>query len=238
MTGAGYYAERLAAERLRACYELAPARVRAYLDAEIEFILERSSPSALVLELGCGYGRVLQRLASNARAVVGIDTSFPSLSLAREFLGRNASTHLVAMDATRMGFRDGAFDLTACIQNGICAFAVDPLKLFAEAMRVTRSGGIMLFSSYAARFWQDRLEWFELQAAHGLIGPIDYTATGDGVIVCTDGFKATTMSPDGFAALAARLGLSAGIVEVDASSLFCEIRLPFRERGCDTGGDR
>jgi 2-polyprenyl-6-hydroxyphenyl methylase/3-demethylubiquinone-9 3-methyltransferase len=78
-------------------------------------------------------------------------------------------------------------------------------------------------SSYAERFWSDRLEWFEAQAAAGLIGPIDHAATRDGVIMCKDGFKATTMRPRDFAELAARLDLDAAITEVDESSLFCEI---------------
>jgi len=57
-----YYTERLAAERLRACYDLAPPLTKAYLEAEIEFVLARTTPSMLALELGCGYGRVLERL--------------------------------------------------------------------------------------------------------------------------------------------------------------------------------
>ena len=222
----GYYAENLAAERLRACYEVAPPRARAYLEAEIDFVLERTTPSTLALELGCGYGRVLRRLVPRSRAAVGIDTSLPSLKMAREFVGPSPSLRLLAMDAACMGFRDGSFDLAFCVQNGISAFAVDELTLFREAVRVTRPGGIVLFSSYAERFWQDRLEWFEAQAAHGLIGPIDREATGNGVIVCKDGFRATTVGPDRFEALAARLDLLPRIGEVEGSSLFCEVVVP------------
>lgn len=222
----GYYSERLSAERLRACYELAPPGVRAYLEAEIRTVLERTTPTARLIELGCGYGRVLERLAPRARTAAGIDTSIESLRLARAVLARGPSVLLLAMDASRMGFRSGAFDLTICIQNGISAFGIEPLTLLREAVRVTRSGGTVLVSSYAARFWEDRLQWFEAQAAHGLVGPIDTRATGDGVIVCADGFRATTTSPEEFADLAARLGLAPRIFEVEGSSLFCEIRVP------------
>jgi hypothetical protein len=38
----GYYTKRLAAERLRACYDLAPPRTKAYLEAEIEFVLAKT----------------------------------------------------------------------------------------------------------------------------------------------------------------------------------------------------
>jgi len=52
-----YYTEKLAAERLRACYDLAPPRTKAYLEAEIQFVLQKMFPSMVVLELGCGYGQ-------------------------------------------------------------------------------------------------------------------------------------------------------------------------------------
>jgi ubiquinone/menaquinone biosynthesis C-methylase UbiE len=169
----GYYSERLSGERLRACYDLAPPRTKAYLGAEIEFVLQKTSSSMAVLELGCGYGRVLRRLLPRVRTLVGIDTSLPSLRMAVDFVGHEKPVHLAAMDATRMGFRDHTFDLTICIQNGISAFGVDQQQLFAEAARVTRSGGVVLFSSYSERFWEERLKWFEIQAEHGLIGEID-----------------------------------------------------------------
>jgi 2-polyprenyl-6-hydroxyphenyl methylase/3-demethylubiquinone-9 3-methyltransferase len=223
---AGYYADKLSAERLRACYELAPPRARAYLEGEIEYVLEQTPPSALVLELGCGYGRVLRRLASRARGVAGIDTSPESLQLAREFIGPASNVRLAAMDAARLGLRDHGFDLTICIQNGISVFGVDPQQLVREAVRVTRSHGRVLFSSYSARFWEARLEWFEVQAAQGLIGEIDRQATRDGVIVCKDGFRATTMDADGFRRLVAPLGLVPTVTEVQGSSLFCEIVTP------------
>ena len=223
---ANYYTENLAAGRLRACYDLAPPGVQAYLEAEIDYLLHKASPSMTALELGCGYGRVLRRLIPHVREAIGIDTSFPSLRMALEYVGRPESLRLTQMDALHLGFRDATFDLTLCIQNGISAFGVDQQRLFAEAVRVTRSRGTVLFSSYCESFWPDRLQWFELQSAHGLIGEIDYQRTGNGVIVCRDGFRATTVSADGFRSLAGVLGLSPKIVEVDNSSLFCEIMVP------------
>jgi len=222
----GYYTEKLAAERLRACYDLAPPRTKAYLEAEIEFVLGRTRPSMVVLELGCGFGRVLRRLLPVVRVACGIDTSLASLRMALESMGGKSSLRLACMDAIHMGFGERVFDLTVCVQNGICAFAVDQQQLLREAMRVTRSGGLVLFSSYAAQFWQHRLQWFEIQSTHHLIGEIDQQATGHGVIVCKDGFRATTADRASFEKLAAGLGVAPRITEVDDSSLFCEILVP------------
>jgi SAM-dependent methyltransferase len=226
LNGSAYYSDKLSAERLRRCYEVAPPRVRQYLEAEIQFVLQRIRRDSLVLELGCGYGRVLRRLAGKARRVIGIDTSIGSLRLAHEELHGAPSCSLAGMDAARLGFCDRAFDLVACIQNGISAFHVDRRTLIEEAVRVTRSGGRVLFSSYSPRFWNDRMTWFRAQAEHGLIGEIDEDRTGDGVIVCKDGFMGTTVRADEFRALAEGLGVGCTITEVDESSIFCEIVLP------------
>jgi 2-polyprenyl-6-hydroxyphenyl methylase/3-demethylubiquinone-9 3-methyltransferase len=221
----GYYTQKLSAERLRKCYEIAPPRIKQYLEAEIEYILKKINPSDIVLELGCGYGRVLEKIRTKAKATIGIDTSFASIQLARQNLRDSPSSHLLAMNAVELGFRDRVFDVVICIQNGISAFKVDQHILIKEAMRVTRSGGRILFSSYSDRFWEDRLEWFQLQSDHGLLGEIDYQATGDGVIVCKDGFKATTIRPNDFVLLTADLNVEPFITEVDDSSIFYEIAI-------------
>jgi len=219
----GYYSQRLAADRLKACYDLAPPRTKQYLEAEISFVLGKVSKEHIVLEMGCGYGRVINRLKGEVKAVAGIDTSNESLLMAGVHLGTATSIWLARMNAVCLGFRDRVFDVTLCIQNGISAFAVDKTKLFEEAIRVTKPGGTVLFSSYSAQFWPHRLEWFEVQSAHGLIGPIDYEQTKNGLIVCKDGFRSTTLSPEDFKALAAQAGQVSTIVEVDGSSVFCEI---------------
>jgi len=221
----GYYSQNLSAERLHLCYEIAPPRVKHYLKEEIGFVLDRIKPSALVLELGCGYGRVIQKLVVKAKTVVGIDTSHDNLRLARKIAGSTPSYYLFEMNAIALGFRDRQFDMVICIQNGISAFKVNPQKLIKEAMRVTRSGGTVLFSSYSEGFWGNRLKWFQIQSDHGLIGEIDYDATGDGVIVCKDGFRANTVGPDDFISLTSYFDIVPKITEVDGSSVFCEIRI-------------
>ncbi len=219
----GYYTQRLSAERLKKCYEIAPPRIKQYLEAEIEYVLKKINPSDAVLELGCGYGRVLDKIRTKAKAAIGIDTSFASLQMAWQTLRNSPSYHLLAMNAVELGFRDKVFDVVICIQNGISAFKVDQHTLIKEAMRVTRSGGRILFSSYSDQFWEHRLQWFQIQSDHGLLGEIDYKATGDGVIVCKDGFKATTIRPHDFVLLATDLNVEPLITEVDDSSIFYEI---------------
>jgi hypothetical protein len=60
-----------------------------------------------------------------------------------------------------------------------------------------------------------------LQSKVGLVGKIDYEKTDNGLIVCKDGFTATTVRPDQFRELVSEYDVAAEIVEVDESSLFC-----------------
>jgi 2-polyprenyl-6-hydroxyphenyl methylase/3-demethylubiquinone-9 3-methyltransferase len=219
----GYYAKKLAAERLELVYTIASPRIRQYLDAEIDHVVGQIRSHDIILELGCGYGRVLERLTTNVGVAIGVDTSIESLSYGRARGILPANCFLICADAVHLPFTDGLFDCTLCIQNGISAFKVDRLALLRESVRVTRSGGKVLYSSYAARFWPDRLEWFEAQSRAGLLGSIDYDKTSEGVIVCTDGFTANTVGPEEFRSLAAQIGVKPVIQEVDGSSLFCEI---------------
>ncbi|NCA77190.1 MAG: class I SAM-dependent methyltransferase [Alphaproteobacteria bacterium] len=218
-----YYSEHLNANNLLRCYEVAPLRVKQFLEAEIGFVLSRTDADSVVLDLGCGYGRVAIRLAEKARQVTGIDISSDNIKLAETcFSLPNIRYHV--MDAIALDFPYDTFDMTLCIQNGISAFRVNPEALIREALRVTRKGGLLLFSSYSDKFWNDRLHWFHIQSKEGLIGEIDDDLTKNGIIVCRDGFRAVTCSGSEFLELASKLNIAAKIHEIDASTVFCEMR--------------
>lgn len=204
-------------------YEVAPPRVRQYLRAEIDHVCGKIERGDTVLDLGCGYGRALPAFSRIAGITVGIDTSYSSLISALDLTRDLPGCHIACMDATYLAFPDRCFDKIICIQNGLSAFQADQRELIRESIRVTRPGGIVFFSTYSEKFWDHRLEWFRLQAAAGLLGEIDMTRTKDGVIICKDGFRATTVGPDEFAELTAGFDVTVNIAEVDDSSLFCEI---------------
>jgi len=206
---------------LEKCYKLAPVRVKQFLEAEIAFVLNKISKNDKVLDLGCGYGRVAIRLLEKAKKIVGIDISKDNIQLAKKIVGNNENCEFYTMDAINLKFVDNFFDTVICIQNGVSAFKVNPLRLIKESIRVTRKGGTVLFSSYSEKFWDYRLKWFQIQAEHKLIGEIDYSLTENGVIVCKDGFKAITYSGQEFLELASNFNVKTTIHEIDDSSVFC-----------------
>lgn len=220
-----YYVQKLSAHRLKRVYDIAPPRVQRYLDAEIEYILQKIKPGDNVIELGCGYGRMMEKLAAKAGNVVGIDISEENIILAREYLRELQNTAVYQMSADELGFFDHTFDLVVVAQNGISAFKIEPARLLKECLRITKKGGLILFSTYSHKFWEYRLQWFRLQADEGLLGEIDWEQTKPGIIICKDGFKATTFSEDDFLQLAGEFQLEAKLTEINESSLFCELQV-------------
>ncbi len=218
-----YYTYLLNSNKLQRCYEIAPARVKQFLEAEITFVMNKISQNDVVLDLGCGYGRVAIRLLEKAKKVIGIDISKDNIQLATKNIGNNENCEFYTMDAIDLKFDNNFFDMVICVQNGISAFKINPLRLIKESIRVTRKEGSVLFSTYSDKFWDNRIKWFQIQADHGLIGEIDYKLTKNGVIICKDGFKATTYSEQEFFELASHFDVQTTIHEIDNSSLFCEM---------------
>ncbi len=225
-----YYKNKLSANRLRQCYDLATVEVKEYLDAELKYVQSWLPEKGLILELGCGYGRVLKQLYTDQHQLIGVDNAPESLYAGIDYLAQDdlkkPMATLAAMNALVLGFPDSCFDLVLCIQNGLSAFGVDKRELIHEALRVTKPGGRALFSSYSPNFWEQRLIWFELQAKAGLLGDIDREATGNGVIACTDGFRSTTIVKEEFIDLTSHLKNRREITEVAGSSVFCNIEAP------------
>lgn len=219
-----YYSDKLSAERLKRVYEIAPQRVKQYFEAEVNYVLQKIRLKDLVLELGCGYGRILPALSKKAKTVIGIDISFPSLMLGKKYMQNISNCSFAQMNAIQIAFSNNVFDVVVCIQNGISAFHVDPIALIRESIRITKREGVILFSSYSEKFWKYRLEWFQLQSNAGLLGEIDFEKTHDGMIICKDGFTATTVTPDQFKTLTSKIdNIEVTIEEADQSSVFCTI---------------
>ncbi len=97
---------------------------------------------ARVLDIGCGTGEIVLRLAREfpGLTLVGIDVHEPHLALARErsrsLVGR---VQFRSGDAFALDFEDGAFDLTLC--RHMLQAVPEPERVLAEMKRVTRRGG-------------------------------------------------------------------------------------------------
>jgi phosphatidylethanolamine/phosphatidyl-N-methylethanolamine N-methyltransferase len=118
-------------------------------------------PGPRMLEVGVGTGLALPHYRRDL-AVVGIDLSREMLERARERVaaeGLRSVRGLMEMDAERMAFRDGAFDVAVAMFTA--SVVPDAKRLFAEMSRVVRPGGHLLFVNHFAveagvRWWVER----------------------------------------------------------------------------------
>jgi len=93
------------------------------------------------LDLACGTGINLHRLADAGWSVIGVDISADQLRVARERAGDEIE--LVQADATQLRFEDGAFDAVAC---SLLHTDVDDVgAVWREAARVLEPGGRLAY---------------------------------------------------------------------------------------------
>lgn len=219
-----YYAESLNSQKLFQVYNTAIPRIRQYFEAEIDFVRQQLTGRERVLEVGAGYGRIVRALAPSCASILGMDISPDSVILGKEYLKDFPNADMVEMDVHHMHF-DQSFDVTLCLQNALSAMRADD-QVIQNILGLLSPGGTAFFSTYSANFWAWRIAWFQEQADKGLLGELDLEKTKDGVIVCKDGFRATTQTPEEYEAIGRASGLPYEVTEVDGSSLFLVIRKP------------
>jgi ubiquinone/menaquinone biosynthesis C-methylase UbiE len=115
------------------------------------------------LEVGCGTGLILQRIAAVARSAKGIDLSEGMLAHAR---GRGLDVQQAS--ATSLPFSDESFDVTYSFK--VLAHVPELETALAEMGRVTRRGGrvfIELYNKHSLRYLIRRLRGGE-SIGHGL----------------------------------------------------------------------
>lgn len=107
--------------------------------------LVKPAPGMRALDVGCGPGAVLVRLADilGGSQVAGVDPSEPFVAAARQ---RVPDADIRVAGADPLPFDDGAFDLA--IAQLVVNFMPDPVAGVREMARVTRPGGTV-----AASLW-------------------------------------------------------------------------------------
>jgi SAM-dependent methyltransferase len=109
-------------------------------------------PITRLLEIAAGTGVVTRRLAAqlpSGAAIVATDLNAPMLEHAAA-VGTVRPVEWRQADAMRLPFDDASFDAIAC-QFGVMFFP-DRSRAFAEARRVLRPGGVLVFNVW------DRIE--------------------------------------------------------------------------------
>lgn len=105
------------------------------------------SPDDIILDVGCGGGININRMAQEAKKVYGVDYSKESVSLSREVnddLIRQGRVEVVEGNVMDLPFEDETFDVVTAFET--VYFWPDMEKSFSEVKRVLKPGGMFLIS--------------------------------------------------------------------------------------------
>jgi SAM-dependent methyltransferase len=143
LSAAAHVQRRLWGTDPRAWAELAEAHNQPLFEAVLD--AAGAGPGTRLLDVGCGSGLTLVLAAGRGAIPAGLDISPGLLRIARD---RLPDADLREGDMEHLPFGDGTFDAV----TGVNAFqfAGNPQKALHEAARVTRPGGRVVASLFAA----------------------------------------------------------------------------------------
>ena len=119
-----------------------PEETRAVVARQLLDLLDRIDPQSLVLDIGCGPGRVLGYIARRGMHCIGLDRSRVSVRLAVERYGAPG----VVGDNLNLPFATASADMV--ISDGVIHHTADPRAAFVENSRVLKPGGLMYLGVY------------------------------------------------------------------------------------------
>jgi SAM-dependent methyltransferase len=100
-------------------------------------------PGRKALELGCGTGVFLEKVARSGARICGIDLSIDLLDKAKGRVAPLGNVRLTRGDAERMPFPDGGFD---AVYGSSILHHLTLERAMSEVFRVLRPGGVAVFT--------------------------------------------------------------------------------------------
>jgi 2-polyprenyl-3-methyl-5-hydroxy-6-metoxy-1,4-benzoquinol methylase len=119
--------------------------------AKAEFVVDRVELGADVLDIGCGDGAYMSRVAAKAGHVVGIDADTEAVRLATKMLRRNGSANAVAhqMPISQLSLssltRDRPFDLVYSMD--VIEHLPDPTEMLDRIVGVAKPGATVIIGT-------------------------------------------------------------------------------------------
>ena len=116
----------------------------------------------VILDVGCGGGINIKRMAQDAKKVYGIDYSIESVNLSKEVnekLINEGKVEIMKGNVKDLPFEDNTFDIVTAFET--VYFWPDIEKCFGEVKRVLKPGGMFLIGmetngsdNWVMKFWK------------------------------------------------------------------------------------
>ena len=152
------------------------------------------SPDDIVLDIGCGGGMNINRMAQTAKKVYGVDYSIESVNLSKEVnddLIREGRVEIYEGNVMDLPFEDNSFDIVTAFET--IYFWPDIEKSFGEVKRVLKPGGMFLIgcesngaNNLAMKFF-DKVIDMTFYEDHELVGFLEGNNFNDITVFLRDG---------------------------------------------------
>lgn len=128
---------------------------------EKELLLRNISKDSVVLDIGCGFGRVVKSLAPHVKKIIGIDNDKEAIEKTKESVKDVNNVEIILEDAEELSFGDETFDVVDCMGGTISNLGDTKKKIFSEVKRVLKDGGLFFCSSWNDDALEERLKFYE-----------------------------------------------------------------------------
>lgn len=125
--------------------------IKDWLKKENNYLKENVKKEAIVLDVGCGFGRNIEVINKIAKKIVGIDNNKPLCEKIIEKLSKFKDVEFFCENAGNTHFQNNTFDYVICMGNTFGDFAKDRLKILREMKRITKKGGKIIISVYSEK---------------------------------------------------------------------------------------
>lgn len=174
---------------------------------DLEYAERGVRPGSDVLEVGCGFGRLIPSLARDAKSVTGIDFSDLQLSQASEEISTISNARILKMHAEALEFPDKSFDVALCMNSTLGNMPGIEREVVHEMIRVTRKGGEVVLRVFADTE-EVRQAQYENYARLGLTNVHNEGST----VVSDEGFYSRRFNEEDLKALFADSGLVPNVI--------------------------
>ncbi len=142
------FSRRMLEQHLSQAHDWASRRL-AIIDRQVEWLARQLPDNARILDLGCGPGLYLQRLARLGHACTGIDFSPASIAYAKAQAQADNLPIEYVLDDVRRHEIPGEFDLIMMLFGEINVFREsDADAILAKAVRHLRPGGRLVIEAH------------------------------------------------------------------------------------------
>lgn len=169
---------------------------------------------SVVLEVGCGWGRILKSLAPHCKKIIGIDNSDVEIKEAKFFLADVSNSEMFYEDGEKTHFPDDYFDVIILAGNTFGNLGDKKEKVINEITRILKESGKILLSVYANGAKDLRIK------AYRDIG-LKADLKEDGTVIFEGGLLSEEFSKQQLEIIFKKFGLKVQFVDINSIAMLC-----------------